>query len=164
MAIRHWHPAKLFILWVLDLALLLLLVLRKPCETTNVGRFVFTDCSGTIEWVILWLILSLPVFIITWRWGTWRQQAIGSNYENQPHKLPSETGGGLFSSRAYGFFMGTLLVGTVVGTALWHFKAHPTHIHAIYHLPQGAPPVWIECDAPSSEEEKEFEMWDCGDR
>lgn len=63
MAIRHWHPAKLGIIWLIDLALLLILwLLASPNEEDQALA------------ILVWLILSIPVFIITWKWASVREQ------------------------------------------------------------------------------------------
>ena len=69
--IRHWHPAKIAMLWVLDIALLGLL--WEPCDTDYLLGFRMTRCFYTRN-VLLWLVLSTPVFVITWKWASSREK------------------------------------------------------------------------------------------
>jgi hypothetical protein len=62
MAICHWHPLKLGILWLVDIAVFVALWLEAPRRHDR-----------TLA-IIVWLILSLPVFSITWRWATGRKR------------------------------------------------------------------------------------------
>lgn len=63
MAIRHWHPIKLGIVWLIDLALFL-----------SLSLFISPDRSeGQALVIIIWLILSIPVFIVTWKWASGRE-------------------------------------------------------------------------------------------
>jgi len=70
MGIRHWHPAKVAMLWVLDIALLI--ALWKPCDTDHLLGFSMTECFYTRN-ILLWLVLSSPVFFITWKWASGRE-------------------------------------------------------------------------------------------
>lgn len=63
MAIRHWHPIKLGIVWLIDLALFLSLSL----EISNEG-------GSQAMAIIIWLILSIPLLIVTWKWASGREQ------------------------------------------------------------------------------------------
>ncbi len=72
VGIRNWHPGKIFVLWVLDFSLLLML--WEPCPRRSVfGTFGGSRCSHTDE-VLLWLLLSIPVIVITWRWASARER------------------------------------------------------------------------------------------
>jgi hypothetical protein len=62
MAIRQWHPLKLGIIWLIDLAILLILwLLASPVE------------EDQSLMVVVWLIISIPTFIITWKWAGSRE-------------------------------------------------------------------------------------------
>lgn len=63
MAIRHWHPLKLGIIWLINLALLVALWLQAHPARRH-------DQASAI---IVWLILSPPVFIVTWKWASGRE-------------------------------------------------------------------------------------------
>ena len=67
MAIRHWHPAKIAMLWVLDIALLI--AIWKPCNTDYEDSI--TQCFYRRN-ISIWLMLSL-LFILTWRWASARE-------------------------------------------------------------------------------------------
>ena len=56
---RGWHPGKIILMWFLDLVFLFGLY-----PTT--GRGVRSEDQFLA--VIVWLVLSIPVFVITWRW------------------------------------------------------------------------------------------------
>jgi hypothetical protein len=63
MAIRHWHPLKLGIIWFVDLILFLALwFLAAPYRGDD-----------KVLVILVWLILSLPVFVITWKWASGRE-------------------------------------------------------------------------------------------
>jgi Na+/melibiose symporter-like transporter len=63
MAIRHWHPLKLGIIWLIDFALLLILwLLASPKKEDQALA------------ILVWLIVSIPVFIITWKWASVRER------------------------------------------------------------------------------------------
>jgi len=81
MAIRHWHPIKLGIIWFIDLALFLALWLLASPYSREDKAFV----------IVIWLIFSIPVFVLTWKWATGLQQAIGSDPEKQSDQSDSET-------------------------------------------------------------------------
>ena len=55
MAIRHWHPAKIAMLWVLDIALLI--AIWKPCNTDYEDSI--TQCFYRRGNISIWLMLSL---------------------------------------------------------------------------------------------------------
>jgi len=86
MAIRHWHPAKIIILWILDFALLV--ALWTPCETNRLLGITMTTCFYTRN-IVLWLILSIPAFVITWKWASRRQEIVKSKLDRQSDELSS---------------------------------------------------------------------------
>ena len=60
MAVRHWHPLKIILVWGIDLLVLLALwEAESPRDRA--------------EAILIWLVLSIPVFIITWRWAGARE-------------------------------------------------------------------------------------------
>jgi len=64
MAIRHWHPIKLSIIWFIDLALFLALwLLASPYSGDEKALAI-----------IIWLVLSIPLFILTWKWASARER------------------------------------------------------------------------------------------
>jgi len=63
MAIRHWHPLKLGIIWLIDLALFLVLWLLASPYSGGDQAFV----------IVVWLTLSIPMFVITWKWASGRE-------------------------------------------------------------------------------------------
>ncbi|ALA57265.1 hypothetical protein [Nitrospira moscoviensis] len=69
--IHHWHPVKIVLLWILDIALLV--VLWKPCDTDYIFGFSMNECFYSHN-ILLWLALSFPVFVITWRWASSRER------------------------------------------------------------------------------------------
>lgn len=74
MMLRHWHPAKIGIIWILDLALLLLL--WKPCRSGGGGGlepYGGWPCSHTQE-ILLWLVFSIPAIVFTWIWASTRER------------------------------------------------------------------------------------------
>jgi len=54
---RGWHPGKIALMWFIDLVLLF--------GMYPTGRVRSSDQTVI---VIFWLVLSIPVFVITWRW------------------------------------------------------------------------------------------------
>lgn len=73
MAIRHWHPLKLGIIWFIDLAIFLALwLLIAPRGGENQAMVI-----------VVWLVVSLPIFIITWRWATGLQKPAESERNEQ---------------------------------------------------------------------------------
>jgi len=61
--IHNWHPVKLAIAWVIDLAILLVLWLSvSPSSGADQALVIFV-C----------LILSVPLFVITWKWCSGRE-------------------------------------------------------------------------------------------
>lgn len=73
MAIRHWHPAKIAMFWVLDIALLV--AIWEPCHTYF--EMSFTQCFYRRN-ILIWLVLSLPLFILTWKWASSRESRQGA--------------------------------------------------------------------------------------
>lgn len=63
MAIRHWHPVKLGIVWLIDLALFRVLWLLTSPYSREQKAWI----------IIIWLISSIPVFVVTWKWATGRE-------------------------------------------------------------------------------------------
>jgi hypothetical protein len=61
VAIRNWHPGKIALIWVIDLAILLALW----------SLVAYGEDKALM--VFVWLILSIPVFVITWRWLSGRE-------------------------------------------------------------------------------------------
>jgi hypothetical protein len=60
MAVRHWHPLKIILVWGIDLLVLLAL---WEAESPR----------HRAEAILIWLVLSIPVFVITWRWAGARE-------------------------------------------------------------------------------------------
>jgi len=56
--VRGWHPGKIILMWFLDLVLLF---------------GIYPQSSDKFGVVIVWLVLSIPVFVITWRWLSSRE-------------------------------------------------------------------------------------------
>ncbi len=61
--IRHWHPIKLGIIWLIDLALFRALWLLASPHRGDDKALV----------IVVWLVLSIPVFVITWKWAGGRE-------------------------------------------------------------------------------------------
>jgi hypothetical protein len=76
MAIRHWHPFKLVIIWLISLAILLILWLFASPSRADEQALV----------VVVWMVLSIPVFILTWRWGSGHEP-----YESRQQDSPHDT-------------------------------------------------------------------------
>lgn len=74
MAIRHWHPLKLVLIWVV--ALLVLVILWEAESPRHHAEAIF-----------IWLILSIPVFIITWKWASARESKQLATSTNKPCRL-----------------------------------------------------------------------------
>lgn len=73
MAARHWHPLKIILIWGIDLLVLLAL---WEAESPR----------HRAEAILIWLVLSIPVFVITWRWAGARE----FNSKNAENALRSE--------------------------------------------------------------------------
>lgn len=58
--VQSWHPGKIALLWVIDLAVFFIL-------------WLLYQSYEKAEAVIVWLILSIPVFALTWRWLSRRE-------------------------------------------------------------------------------------------
>lgn len=86
MAIHHWHPLKIILLW----ASYFLVMLITWAASFRVG----------LDQAIPWFILFIPVFAITWRWATGLQKA--SNF-TQGEGQPSAKVGTLRSQSHFSF-------------------------------------------------------------
>jgi len=58
MAIKDWHSGKIGLLWGIDLILLIGMYSGQPRAGGKGGA------------VLAWLIISIPLFVITWKWLT----------------------------------------------------------------------------------------------
>lgn len=58
MAIHHWHPLKLGIIWLIDLAIFPALWLLASSKEEDQALVI-----------IIWLIFSIPAFVLTWKWA-----------------------------------------------------------------------------------------------
>lgn len=67
MAIRHWHPLKIILLWVSYFLVVLI---------TWAASFRLRE-----ELVLFWFLLFIPVFAVTWKWATGLQKA--SNFTQE---------------------------------------------------------------------------------
>jgi len=65
-AIQNWHPIKIIMIWVIDLAVLLSQWRFCP------GAREF-GCPSNERAIYLWIFLSIPVFVITWIWASGRE-------------------------------------------------------------------------------------------
>jgi hypothetical protein len=61
MAIKDWHTGKIGLLWGIDLVLLLGMYSGQP------------RAGGRGQAVLAWLIISIPVFVVTWKSLTARE-------------------------------------------------------------------------------------------
>ncbi len=61
MAKKDWPPGKITLLWAIDLVLLLGMYSGQA------------RAAGKAQAVLTWLIISIPVFVITWKWLTARE-------------------------------------------------------------------------------------------
>lgn len=66
MAVRHWHPLKLIIVWAVGAGLVWVLVsmLNECGPCTNTGLVVLLS---------LFLATILTVIVITWKWASGRE-------------------------------------------------------------------------------------------
>jgi hypothetical protein len=97
--IRYWHPAKVAMLWVLDIALLI--ALWKPCDTDHLLGFSMTECFYARN-ILLWLVLSSPVFVLTWKWASARENHQSSDsLLKKAESIPQ-------LRQAFGFAVGSL--------------------------------------------------------
>ena len=70
MAFRRWDRAKIAMLWVLDVATLV--VIWQPCDIDRFFGISITKCLYQRD-ILIWLLLSLPLFILTWKWASARE-------------------------------------------------------------------------------------------
>jgi hypothetical protein len=68
MAIRHWHRPKIVLLWVSYF----IVVLISWAVTVRINQFR-VDLLST-ELALIWLLLFIPLFIVTWKWASGREQ------------------------------------------------------------------------------------------
>jgi len=62
--IQQWHPSKLGVIWLVDLALFRVLWLMASPHRGDDKALV----------IVVWLVLSIPAFIVTWKWASGRER------------------------------------------------------------------------------------------
>ena len=71
---KNWHVGKILLLWAVDLLILGMVLwgsYRPEGENpfgSSTGAYIPRKEFG------IWLVLSLPLFVLTWRWLTWRER------------------------------------------------------------------------------------------
>ena len=61
-SIPKWHAGKLILVWGVDILILVAMILSEREYAGPSGNPKYSDQIG------LWLLFSLPVVIITWKW------------------------------------------------------------------------------------------------
>ena len=87
MAIRHWHRPKIVLLWVSYF----MVVFITWASTVKINQYRVDLLSPQLA--LLWFFIFIPVFIVTWKWASGREQEeqLKKNDISPPVKIRNST-------------------------------------------------------------------------
>lgn len=111
MAIRHWHPIKLSIIWLIDLTLLFVFWLLASPHKSDQALATAT-----------WLFLSIPAFVITWKWASGLEKP-GDLSQVEQSEIPPAKGAIFNRTRTASVnILLSIIVGMVSGVGGYYYK------------------------------------------
>src|SRR5712692_11148715 len=126
---KNWHVGKILLLWAVDL---LILGMVLWWGSYRPGRTSFWGGDDTAASYIppyrefgVWLVLSLPLVVLTWRWLTWRERQQGGENRQEDRR-----GTGLTLERGLQWMTKIVSIG-VLATAVVSIGVLAIHVFLI---------------------------------
>ena len=142
---KNWHAGKILLLWAVDLMILGMVLwgtYHSPQEQSTIELMLHPPLTP-YEKCVIWLVLSLPLVVLTWRWLTWRERQQGGENRQEDRRLT-----GLNLERGFRRITWVVSVSAfVMGTFVFilHFQYRLDQwSHAGEPQPSGPPVVYVE--------------------